>query len=93
METNMNGKNSDNMLDLLEQVKRVEAPPFLYTRIEARLGAIREPRVRMKWILASSLSFAMLLLFNLYVVKKHNEQLSKTSSGFSYLVPKNSIYE
>lgn len=53
--------NIDNKLDLLKQIKEVDAPPFLLTRIRQQIDNLNnvEAPVKWKWAFAAS---AMLIL-------------------------------
>lgn len=51
--------------DLLKKVRRVEAPPFLLTRIEAKLDAARAARTPVSWQWAGAIAFGLLLLLHL----------------------------
>jgi len=52
--------------DLLKRIARVDPPPFLFTRIEARLSAtVRVPRGR---LVAMACALAALLLVNAVVL-------------------------
>ncbi len=53
-----------NYMDLLKKVDRVEAPPFLLTRIEAGIRAKEAERMPLTWTWAGSLVLALLLLLN-----------------------------
>lgn len=53
-----------NYMDLLKKVDRVEAPPFLLTRIEAGIRAKEVERMPLTWTWAGSLVLALLLLLN-----------------------------
>lgn len=51
--------------DLLKKVRRVEAPPFLLTRIEAKLDAARAARTPVSWQWAGAVAFGLLFLLHL----------------------------
>ncbi len=64
----MEQNNIDNYLKPLENIRQVDAPPFLYTRIKKKIEdetRIRVP-VKIAWGLTSAC--CLLLLFNIYVV-------------------------
>lgn len=58
----------DRINELLGRVERVDAPPFLFTRITARIEAQREARPARSWVLVTSLAMVMLLAMNSYVL-------------------------
>ena len=51
-------------LALLKKVRRVEAPPFLQTRIQAKIRASAAERLPASWQWAGGLAFALLLFLN-----------------------------
>ncbi|EOR94467.1 hypothetical protein ADIARSV_2313 [Arcticibacter svalbardensis MN12-7] len=55
--------NMDDKLDLLKQIKEVDTPPFLLTRIRQRIETLYdvEAPVKWKWTFAVA-SFAILVL-------------------------------
>ena len=71
-------KNED-VLDLLARVERVDPPPFLFTRIEARLAQGRiVPRAR---LVAIACALAVLLLANVAVLTRASGTRSGSSLG------------
>ncbi len=54
--------------DPLRKVRRVEAPPFLFTRIEAKIQRKQEEWVSVKWVWGTSMALVLLALFNLSVL-------------------------
>lgn len=65
-----------NELKMLEKVKRVEAPPFLFTRIEAQLN--EQLPVRWVWV---SISTVLLLVVVNTLILRDSTQLSETSNS------------
>lgn len=55
---------------LLKQIERVDVPPFLLTRIEAKIAALREMYVKPRWVIATGLAFATIVLLNVLVINK-----------------------
>jgi len=55
--------------ELLRRVKKIDAPPFLLTRIQAKLRAAEAERVPVSWRWAVSLVFFLLLVSNFYFLK------------------------
>ena len=58
-----------NPLEDLKKIKKVDAPPFLYTRIEAKIEAMEAKEVPMKWVLASSFALSFLLFINIISIR------------------------
>jgi hypothetical protein len=67
-----------NELKMLEKVKRVEAPPFLFTRIEAQLN--EQLPVRWVWV---SLSAVLFLVVINTLILQGNTQLPKSWNASS----------
>jgi hypothetical protein len=59
-------KNKD--FQSLTRIKKVEAPPFLFTRIEQRVKNLRPDKISLRWVLGGSLSFCLLLYFNITLI-------------------------
>ncbi len=56
--------------DLLKKVRKVDAPPFLLTRIQARIRRNEAERPPASWQWAGSLAFGLLLLLNALAIKQ-----------------------
>jgi hypothetical protein len=59
--------NIDKKLEALKKIRQVDAPDFLYTRIEARLTEGHEA-VSSRWKLATVAGFTVIVLMNILVV-------------------------
>lgn len=59
-------KNKD--FQSLQKIKKVEAPPFLYTRIEQKIKNLQADKISLRWVLGGSLSFCILLYFNISLI-------------------------
>jgi len=55
-------------LDLLQQVQKVEAPPFLYTRILQRISSVQETPAPIKWRFAFAAVAVLLLALNISIL-------------------------
>jgi hypothetical protein len=53
-------------LELLKKIQKVDAPPFLYTRIQAKIRSAATEQLPMSWKWAGGLAFSMLIVGNLY---------------------------
>lgn len=71
-------KNEDE-LDLLKKVAKMDAPPFLMTRITAKIRAGEAQKLSVSWQLAGSLAFAALVFFNVFFIK--NEKRGAAQSA------------
>lgn len=62
--------NVDKKLDLLKQVKEVDVPPFLLTRIRQRIQSLGDKEAPVKWKWAFAFSAIVLLALNLSILFK-----------------------
>ena len=60
--------NSYDFLDPLHAVEKVEAPAFLFSRIEQKIDFIRENTVSKKVAVVWVTSVSMIVLFNLFIL-------------------------
>jgi hypothetical protein len=58
----------DELMDLMHGMERVEPPPFLLTRIEARIAERRRAVVPRTWSLAAGALAVVLLLLNGFAI-------------------------
>ncbi len=86
-----------NPIDLLEQIKKVDAPPFLLTRIKQKIENIQQASFSkgLSWSLVISL--CMMLLLNIAVMIKYTNSTTSmqhaTIAAAMNLLPTNSLYE
>ncbi|MCB0706440.1 MAG: hypothetical protein KDC34_14085 [Saprospiraceae bacterium] len=71
---------SKSNIDLLKKIEKVSAPPFLFTRIEARINQQPEDRIPIKWAYAMSLGLAVLFCFNLLLIRSDFRKSKKAES-------------
>ncbi|MBK7681745.1 MAG: hypothetical protein KBA99_03095 [Bacteroidia bacterium] len=64
----MSQNNINNFLDPLHAVEKVEAPAFLFSRIEQKIDFIRENTVSKKVAVVWVTSVSMIVLFNLFIL-------------------------
>ena len=64
----MSKNNSYDFLDPLHAVEKVEAPAFLFSRIEQKIDFIRENTVSKKVAVVWVTSVSMIVLFNLFIL-------------------------
>lgn len=77
-------------LQILDQLGRVDAPPFLLTRILQRVRQEKELRVRPAVAWALGLSLMGLLAFNISVIRSAEKKEARQTYG--YLLPQNNLY-
>lgn len=88
-------KNEEE-LDLLKKVAKTDAPPFLMTRIAAKIRAGESERLPVSWQWAGSLAFTALLLFNVFFLKNNTrkpENASETLAVSLNLQTSNQFYD
>jgi hypothetical protein len=85
----------ENNIELLKTINRVDAPSFLFTKIEARLSneIYQAPK---HWKLAFVVCSVLILAFNIYILTKvskvnTNENLSEVFSSMQ-LETSNQLY-
>lgn len=84
-------------VELLSQIQQVEAPPFLFTRIQQKIKEAEENRLSPKW--AWTLGIAVLLFMTLNIAvfslnsreNKHNYEQEMAQSF--QLLPNNTLYK
>ena len=57
----------DNFLDPLERIASVDPPPFLFTRIDARISALSADVPARPWIFASATAMLFVLALNAFM--------------------------
>jgi hypothetical protein len=89
--------NMNNPIDLLEQIKKVDAPPFLLTRIKQKIENAQYAHFSkgLSWSLVISL--CMMVLLNIAVMIKYTNSTTSmqhsTIAAAMNLLPTNSLYE
>jgi len=87
----------NNPIDLLEQINKVDAPPFLLTRIKQKIENAQQASFSkgLSWSLVISL--CMMLLLNIAIMMKHTNSTTSiqdsTIAAAMNLLPTNSLYE
>ena len=71
--------NIDNKLDILKQIKQVDAPPFLLTRIRQQIENLSNVEVPVKWKWAFAVSSVLILALNISILLQSNDQTEATS--------------
>ena len=71
--------NIDNKLDKLKNIRGVDAPPFLFTRIKERIDSIGNTPVSTQWKLAFVLAALLILALNTGVLVQSSERENKNS--------------
>jgi hypothetical protein len=82
-------------LENLGKIKRLEAPPYLFTRIKQRIEQSKKERLPRSIAVALSFSFAVLLVINTLVIVKYNSAPNAMQSYAQSinLTSNNSLYQ
>ena len=82
-------------LEILEQIKMVDAPPFLFTRISQRIANRQENTISPKVSYAIGAAFALLLVVNMLFIFKYRSQEPIASDLVTSmnLLEENSLYK
>lgn len=85
---------TENSLDPLKKVQKVEAPLFLWTRIQARIRQSDMERLPRSWQWVGALAFGILLLFNWRVIANSGSPapVATLAAGIQ-LQPSNQLYD
>ncbi len=75
-------------LDKLKRVQRTEAPPFLFTRIEAQLEYVKETKLTPKFAFAVCSVLLLVLSVNFYIInnttkEQHSQNISYSETSLS----------
>lgn len=89
-------KSQDRIDEMLQNIEKVEAPIFLYTKIQARIKEQVEDLIPTKYIWATAFSLVFLLMFNVWAIQETTSVQTKDSitsmvEGMD-LIPSNSFY-
>jgi len=71
----MNTNKSYQFEESLNKIQRVNAPEFLFTRIQHKIKEPNQDKVPVVWSLAISFSFAVLLLVNVLTFTSYNKSI------------------
>ena len=85
----------ENELNILDQVQKVNAPPFLLTRIQQRIRNKKESQFSptLSWVLSLSLAIIVVVngavLTNMIIASKQEKTLLQSMN----LLPNNELYK
>lgn len=83
-------KHMEDIDHILNRIQRVEAPAFLYTKVQARISALKEEKVSWLQAILVSAALASVLLLSIRVVKQ--ERNSSTQQGQFLTEATNQLY-
>lgn len=85
----------DKDLEMLGRIKKVDTPPFLFTRIEAKIQDFEAERFSPTWAVAWSLALALLISVNVFAFNNftsvQNDGIEQVASGMG-LSGSNQLY-
>ncbi|MCX6148282.1 MAG: hypothetical protein NTW25_13695 [Candidatus Kapabacteria bacterium] len=84
----------DRNLELLENIQKVDAPPFLLTRIKQQIENSNYSKFSSKFTLSLGLSFLVLLILNTSIIlhhKNHQKDEKQIANSFGLML-NNSLY-
>ena len=82
-------------LNLLKKIQKVDAPEFMYTRIQARIGNQASEQLPLSWKWAGGLAFALLLALNISLLQRRQMPTPDTAElliSNMNLYPSNQLY-
>jgi hypothetical protein len=82
----------ENELDILNRIQKVDAPPFLYTRILNRIQNKAKETVPVKWAIAAATCLVVLLIVNISVIQQSKQSNTTDLSEVFSLQTSNSLY-
>ncbi len=95
MKNEMKHTDNHSPADMLEYINKVDAPPFLLTRIRQKIANATEQTIAPKWAFAAGFSLVLVVSLNIYIItaptenKPQQANLAQTMN----LIPHNSLYE
>lgn len=88
----------ENKLDLLRQIKEVDAPPFLFTRIRQQVQNMQNIEAPLKWKWTFVLTSVLILILNVsaflkqFATTQQNNSAIETVVNSINLATSNNIY-
>ena len=91
----MTNQQKQPNLDLLARIQKVDAPPFLLTRIQQRLENTYRTQFSPRVVFGLGVSLALIFTLNIVVLVKYNKvtKIENNLAQSMNLVPDNSLYK
>jgi hypothetical protein len=91
----MKHKVDTDFSSLLSTIQKVDAPPFLLTRIKEKIKTNPEIKIGLGWVFAGSVSLILVLVVNVVVMSKSNVKNQQTTNlvASMNLAPDNTLYQ
>ena len=82
-------------IESLGKIQKVEAPPYLFTRIQQKIEQLNAERMPKSTFLALNLSFLLLVIINVIVLKDNSLERKATENYIEsiHLIDNNSLYK
>lgn len=82
-------------LEKLGRIQKVEAPSFLFTRIQQKIESEKSERMPLRTAVIINLSFAVILMLNVLVFIESNSNSNSTESYAQsiQLISNNALYK
>jgi hypothetical protein len=78
--------NIDDKLDSLRQIKEVDAPPFLFTRISQRINNLGNAVAPVKWKWVFVLTSIVIVALNVSIYFKFSTATEKKTLGIENII-------
>ncbi len=78
--------NIDNKLDLMKQIREVDAPPFLLTRIRQQIQNLDNVEAPVKWKWAFAVISVAILVFNVSIFLKTVNTTEGKTTGIETVI-------
>lgn len=87
--------NMEDKINLLGSIRKVDAPPFLFTRIQQKIEGLSEERFSPSAIWGLAATFALIVTLNVAVVLSNYQPIDKLTSLAEQLriLPSDDIYQ
>ena len=85
----------NEQIEILKNIQKVDAPPFLYTRIQERIRQQMADRISPQWAWSMGLTCLLIFSLNLSIVfsKEKKEVRENNLAKEMRLMPSNNIYD
>lgn len=92
---NKKKESKDRIDTMLQNIEQVEAPIFLFTKIQARISQELEALIPVKYVWAAAFSLMILLVLNVWTMQEATIQTKDNIAVMMEemdLIPNNSFY-
>jgi len=92
---NKRKRPKDTIDEMLQDIKKVEVPMFLYTKIQARINQKKEEYIAAKYVWIGAFSLMILLVLNVWTIQESTIQTEDSIAIMVEemdLIPSNSFF-